>query len=448
MSEADTTRMLSKWIAGVPVVPAEVRRESVRSFVNWLGCSLGGVEQAAAVRAYATLSRFAGIGHATVIGRSGRTDALTAAFLNGIASHIDDFDDTHLRTIIHPAGPVVAAVLAVGELVGASGESVVSALAIGMEVECRLGNAVSPEHYDQGWHITATAGVFGAAAGVSRLLNLNAEQTGFALGLAATQSSGLRAMFGSMAKSFHVGHAARCGALSALLAKSGFDASEEGIEGTYGFLKVMSPRHDLGEIVDGLGSRWEVLQNSYKPFACAIVLHPVIDACIQIRSAIPAFDDIKFMHVKANPLVLRLCGKTDPRSGIEGKASVYHAAAVALLRGDGSPSAYTDTATLEPSVVKLRQLVEVESDAGFDRDAAEVVITLMNGQTHRCYIEHAIGSNKRPLSDADLEMKFRNQAVSQLGESRSETLLQLAWRIDTLGTLASLTENTVLPGQM
>ena len=396
--------------------------------------------QDAAIFAYETTSQFAGIGQATVIGRRGQLDALTAAYLNGIASHIDDFDDTHLRTIIHPAGPVAAAVLAVGELRGASGASVISALAVGMEVECRIGNAVSPEHYDLGWHITGTAGVFGAAAGVARLLGLTSKQTSFALGLAATQSSGLRAMFGSMAKSHHVGHAARCGALSAFLAESGFDASHRGIEGPYGFAQVMSPRYDLTEVIEGLGSRWEVSRTSYKPYACGIVLHPIIDACIQIRAAAgPAFEaNIRSVTVVANPLALTLCGKRSPRTGVESKSSIYHVAAIALLRGDGLPAAYRDSAVIEPSVLHLRELVEVVSDSQLDRDAAEVTVNLADGKALHARVEHAIGSNERPLTDADLGRKFNSQAVAILGEAASTRLLTLAWQVEGLQTLGTL----------
>ncbi len=438
--ENDVTIRLAEWIARAPAISAEVRREALRSFVNWLGCTLGGAPQDAAALAYAAIRRFAGPGHATLIGRRQRLDALNAALINGIASSIDEYDDTHLRTIIHPAGPVAAAIFAIGELHGASGAALISALAIGIEVECRIGNAVSPDHYDRGWHITGTAGVFGAAAGVARLIGLNARQTAYALGLAATQSSGLREMIGSMAKSFHVGHAARCGALSALLAESGFDASERGIEGRYGFAQVMSSKRDLKEIDEGLGSRWEALLTSYKPFACGVVLHPIIDACMQIREGggFTAATVIRRVAVKANPLVLAVCGKTAPRSGIEGKVSVYHAAAVALLRGDGSPTAYTDAAVADPATVAIRDAVEVVSDPTLGRDAADVTVTLANGELHHCRVEHAIGSNERPLSDADLNKKFHGQAVAVLGKEASDRLLALAWEAETLKTLAPL----------
>src|ERR687894_211684 len=152
---------------------------------------------------------------ATILGRGDKTDLLHTALLNGISSHVFDFDDTHLKTIIHPAGPVASAVLALAETRGASGRDVLDSLVIGIDVECRIGNAVYPNHYDVGWHITGTAGVFGAAAAVGKVLGLDRQQMTWALGIAGTQSSGFREMFGSMCKSFHPGRAAQNGLVAA-----------------------------------------------------------------------------------------------------------------------------------------------------------------------------------------------------------------------------------------
>jgi 2-methylcitrate dehydratase PrpD len=219
-----------------------------------------------------------------VLGRTEKLDALHAALLNGITSHVLDYDDTHLKTIIHPAGPVASALLALSEIRPLSGRDLLSALIVGIEVECRIGNAVYHNHYDRGWHITGTVGVFGAAAAVGRAIGLDQRKMQWALGLAATQSAGLREMFGTMTKSFHPGRAAQNGALSAFLAEAGFDCSERGIEAPRGFANVMSDKQDWGEILGGLGERWEAALNSYKPFACGIVIHPTIDGCQQLRA--------------------------------------------------------------------------------------------------------------------------------------------------------------------
>src|SRR5690606_11906886 len=220
---------------------------------------------------------------ATVIGRKEKVDAASAALVNGITSHTFDFDDTHLKTIIHPAGPVASAVLALAEHTGASGRALIDALVLGIDVSCRVGNAMYPDHYDRGWHITGSTGSLGAAAACARLLGLDTEKTTMALGIAASQPVGLREQFGTMTKPFHPGGAARAGLMSALLAREGFTASPRAIEAPRGFAQVVSTKFDWNEITDELGQRFEISFNAYKPFACGIVIHPSIDACVQLR---------------------------------------------------------------------------------------------------------------------------------------------------------------------
>jgi len=182
-----------------------VKHEAVRSVLNWLGCAVGGSHHETIDIALRALAPFSGPAQASVLGRSERLDIMHAALINGISSHVFDFDDTHLKTVIHPSGPVASALLALAELRPMSGADFLHAFILGVEVECRIGNAVYPSHYDVGWHITGTAGVFGAAAAVGRVLKLNLQQMTWALGIAATQSSGLREMFGTMCKPFHPG---------------------------------------------------------------------------------------------------------------------------------------------------------------------------------------------------------------------------------------------------
>src|SRR5258706_316064 len=174
-----------------------------------LGSAIGAAHHKTAAGAVAALSLFAGPPQATVLGRRERFDIFHAALLNGMTSHTFDFDDTHLKTNIPPTGPVASALLALAEHRPVAGEAFIHAFVLGTEVECRIGNAVYPSHYDVGWHITGTAGVFGAAAAAGRAPGFNEEQLRWALGIAATQASGLREMFGSMCKPVHIGLAAR-----------------------------------------------------------------------------------------------------------------------------------------------------------------------------------------------------------------------------------------------
>jgi 2-methylcitrate dehydratase PrpD len=434
---AELTRYLVD--AKPDALPAPVRHEAARTFLNWMGCAVGGARHPAVNAALDALGPFSGPPQASVLGRQERVDPLLASLLNGISSHVFDFDDTHLRTVIHPAGPVASALLAFAEYQPVSGEDFVNALVLGVEVECRIGNAVFPAHYDVGWHITGTAGVFGAAAAVGKLLKLDAQQMAWALGLAATQPVGLREMFGSMTKSFHPGRAAQNGMTAALLASKGYTSSEQALEAKRGWLNVLSTSYDASEITTNLGKTYEISSNTYKPFACGIVIHPIIDACIQLRQIehVEA-NAVQSVALRVHPLVLELTGKTAPSSGLESKFSVYHAAAVALCEGDGGERQFSDRAARDTAVVALRGRVKASVDPKLDADAAHVEITLNDGRVLRRNVEHAIGSMQRPMSDADLERKFIGLTEEVLGQTGTRKLLDACWSIERCEDVAAI----------
>jgi 2-methylcitrate dehydratase PrpD len=425
-------------------LPPSVRHEAVRSILNWLGCAVGASRHETVERALSALAPFSGPREATVLGRTDRLDILHAALVNGISSHTFDFDDTHLKTVIHPSGPVASAILALAERAPVPGAAFLHAFILGVEVECRIGNSVYPEHYDVGWHITGTAGVFGAAAAAGKLLGLSEQQMVWALGIAATQSSGLREMFGTMAKPFHPGNAARNGLLAALLAQRGFTSSGEAIEAKRGFANVLSTRFRPEEITERLGETWELSLNTYKPFACGIVIHPIIDACIQLRGQHGfAIEEVAAVEAKVHPLVLELTGKKTPQAGLEGKFSVYHSAAVALIHGAAGEAEYSDACVRDPQVVALRERVNARIDRTLHEDQARVTIRLKGGRSVDTFVEHAIGSLERPMSDADLEAKFRGLASSVLSKAQIDRLIALCWGIGEMGSAADLARATV-----
>ncbi|TMH58527.1 MAG: MmgE/PrpD family protein [Betaproteobacteria bacterium] len=420
-----------------------VRREAKRAILNWLGCAIGASHHDTVERAIAALAPFAGPPQATVLGRHERFDIFHAALLNGMTSHTFDFDDTHLRTIIHPTGPVASALLALAEHTPVSGDAFIHAFVLGTEVECRIGNAVYPSHYDVGWHITGTAGVFGAAAAVGRLLGLTEQQLVWALGIAATQASGLREMFGSMCKPLHVGLAARNGLQAALLAKQDFTSAAQPIEGRRGFANVLATERDLSKITDRLGETWELEANSYKPFACGVVVHPAIDGCLQLRTEEGlAAASIEVIELRVHPLVLELTGKKAPRTGLEGKFSVYHSAAVAIIDGAAGPAQYSDAHVADPAVIALRDRVRATVDPALSEDAAHIRIRLSDGRIHERFVAHALGSIENPMSDGDLEAKFRGLCAPILSEDATQAIIAACRRFDTstdAGALARLT---------
>jgi 2-methylcitrate dehydratase PrpD len=424
-------------------LPERVRREAKRAILNWLGCAIGASHHDTVKRAIAALAPFAGPPQATVLGRHERFDIFHAALLNGMTSHTFDFDDTHLKTIIHPTGPVASALLALAEHTPVSGEAFIHAFVLGTEVECRIGNAVYPSHYNIGWHITGTAGVFGAAAAAGRLLGLTEQQLVWALGIAATQASGLREMFGSMCKPLHVGLAARNGLQSALLAQQDFTSAAQPIEGRRGFANVLATERDLSRITDALGETWELEANSYKPFACGVVVHPAIDGCLQLRTEEGlAAASIESIELSVHPLVLELTGKKAPRTGLEGKFSVYHSAAVAIIDGAAGQAQYSDARVVDPAVVALRDRVRATIDTALSEDAAHIRIRLADGRVLERFVAHALGSVENPMSDRDIEAKFRGLCAPILTEDATEAIIAACRRLEAgadAGALARLT---------
>jgi len=440
--EVPVTATLAQWLVRYDpaALPPDVQKETARTLLNWVGVAVGGSREPAVNKAIAALTPFSGPPQASIFGRRERMDVLNAALMSGIASHIFDFDDTHLKTIIHPAGPVASALLALAEYRPVSGRDFVAALALGVETECRIGNAVYPEHYAMGWHITGSCGPFGAAAAVGKVLGLDEQRMIYALGLAATQPVGLKIMFGSMTKSLHPGRAAQNGLTAALLAQQGYTTDDAPLEGKDGWGQALSTRHNWHEVVDGLGSRWEALLNTYKPFACGIVTHPAIDAAIQLRDENHLQpDQIDVVELRVHPLVLSLTGKTDPHVGLEGKFSIYHCVAIALITGKAGEKQFSDAAVNDPTAVALRKRVKPIVTEGVKPDQVDMVIKLKDGRTLTKHIDHAVGSTEKPMTDAQLEAKFSDLAEGILPPDQVRKLMDLCWHAGTLADAGDIT---------
>jgi 2-methylcitrate dehydratase PrpD len=439
----DVTRTLARWLVSARPedLPEAVRKEARRTFVNYVGCALGGSPHPTLDIAIGALAPFWGPEQASVLGRAERTDIFNAALLNGMSSHVLDYDDTHLKSVIHPGGPVLSAILALAEYRPVNGRDFLHAMVMGVEAECRIGNAVYPDHYDRGWHITGTTGPFGAAAAAGKLLGLTEQQMVWALGIAATQPVGLREMFGTMTKSFHPGRAAQNGLLAALLASQGFTSTDVGLEGKSGWANVLSTKQDWAEITGGLGERYEILLNTYKPFPCGIVLHPTIDACLQLRAEHAlAAGDIERIDLSVHPLVLELTGKKTPQTGLEGKFSVYFTAAVAIVAGTVGVKQFSDETVRDPVVVALRDRVVAIADPAVGEEQVRAVVTLKDGRRFEKFIEHVVGSVEKPMSDAALEGKFLDLADGVLPQARARALLALCWRIEELTGAAEVAQ--------
>ncbi|MGD9617646.1 MAG: MmgE/PrpD family protein [Alphaproteobacteria bacterium] len=393
-------------------IPPEVRREGVRGLLNFVGCALGGARDEAMDIAVRVLTPFFGPPQAIVIGRGERPDALNAAFLNAVGANVLEYDDTHLATVMHPAAPVAPCLFALAELRPVSGRDLLHAFILGVEISCRVGLGVMPTHYRRGWHITATCGIFGAAAASARLLGLDARQTAWALGHAATQSSSLVENLGSMAKSLGVGNAAKGGLAAALFAAGGFTGPETPIEGRYGFASVTSDSADPARMTDGLGECWEILLNAYKPYPCGVVLFPVIDACLDLRARhMPAPDAIERVVVRGHPLMRERTDRPDIATGRDAKVSLQHSVAVSFLFGAAGLAQYEDDCVADPAVRTLRSRVVFEEDPAMPVESATVTLHLADGTAHSEHVRHGRGTPGRPMSDAELDAKLRELAA-------------------------------------
>ncbi len=422
-------------------ISADVQHEAKRSILNIIGTAFSGCREIAVEKALEVMGPYSGAATSSIIGRTERCDPPLAAFINAMSANIFDYDDNHPATIIHPSAPLLPALLAHAEAQGVSGQSLLRAFIIGGEVECRIGNAMSPYHYARGWHITSTCGIFGAAFGVGSLLKLKPEQFLFAAGNAAVQSSGLVEALGSMAKSVSVGNAARLGMMSALLAKADFDGPSEPLTGKRGFLRVYSDEPKLGELTENLGEVWEIGKNTYKPYPAGVVLNPVIDASLEIASR-PEFNAkaVKSITLKGHSLLRQRTDRSDVATGRESQVSAQHAIAIAFQRQKAGLDEFSDAAVAETLAMGRPQINFVDDDS-YHIEAVDMTVEFLNNATIHARVDAARGGASNPLTDADIEVKVKTLAERAGFTKDIDRLIEAVWMIDTLedaGTIAGL----------
>ena len=436
------TRDFAKFLSAMryeDLSPAAVH-EAKRAVLDWTGCALAGSTHPTVAILIKTYDQIGSTPEITVLGHRGKKlGLLDAPVANGQMGHVLDFDDTHLGgVILHTSTATLPALFALGERRKSSGRDVTVALAAAFEAGIRAGQA-APRHHLGGWHLTGTLGTIAAAAGSARLTGLNGEQTTYALGIACTQAAGMQQNRGSDCKSLHAGKSAYHGVLASMLASNGFNSSPEILEGSLGFTKVFSAAQQNGAITEGLGRSWMITGNGYKPYACGVVLHPLVDAMIEVsRKAGAPASDVARIEVQIHPDVIRITGVDQPGTGLMSKFSANHAASVAYIDKAGGITQFTNERSADAGVQALRRLITVKPVASFRLDQSAATVWTKSGAMHEARIEHATGTVSNPLSDQQLREKFHGNAEPVIGAQRARTLADMIFRLDTLTDIGEL----------
>ena len=413
-------------------VPATVRHEATRALVNWIGLPINACRHDTTERAIKAYLEFSGRPQASLLGRGERFDIFQAALINCIAAGITDFDDTHLATVIHPTAPIASALLAMAERQTVAGDEFLQALILGIEIQCRLANAlaVAPAKASEGWFLTGLTGGVGAAIATGRLLGLDEQHMIWAIGLAAARASGPRETHGSMAKNAVMAWAGEEGMRAAFLAARGFTTSNTPIEGPRGLGRLYTQDANYPVLLDRLGEHWELTRNAYKPFPSGIVTHGATSAALEVAQALGSDPgSISRVDLIVHPLCLKLTGRREPRTAVEATFSVFHWVAVALIDRRIGIGQFTDACVARGDVVALRDRAHAVADESYRRDEAHIKLTFADGRTLEHHVDHALGSFERPMDDATLTAKLHDLTERVIGPASAERLASLCWGI-------------------
>lgn len=425
-------------------LPADAVESAKHCLLDWLGCTLAGSREPLAgilMREVAASDRTE---EATVIGQQRRASALTAALLNGATSHALDFDDTHSSMGGHPSVPVVPAALALAERERRSGRDLLVAVVAGIELECRLGALLDPQHYAAGFHNTGTVGTLGAAAAAAHLLGLDRDGWLHALGLAGTQAAGLKSAFGTMAKPLHAGKAAYNGLLSALLARSGFTGNPRVVEVEQGMAETLSGRPLRLEVLEryplaGPNAHFLIRDTLFKYHAACYLTHSAIEGAREIRARLGVdASTIRQVDIQVAPASLRVCNIERPTTGLEGKFSLRATTAMALLGDDTADlEVYERGRMTAPDLVAMRERVRVVPIEGTS-PTCSTVIAHAGGQEHRATVD--VGKPAADLAEQwqRLVAKFERLAAPSLPAGGIELLRDLVARLEELDSIGDL----------
>mgnify|MGYP003629651068 FL=1 len=432
-------------------LPADALHAAKRCLLDWFAAALPGTAIEPATLLTAAFKDCIGRGGARLYPSGDTTDARTAAFINGAASHTVEFDDIYRNALYHPGVPVISAALAIAQARGVSGARLLTGIVAGYEVSNRLGAAANPAHYEF-WHTTGTIGTFGAAAAAANILGLSAEQTLHALANAGTLAAGLQQAFraDAMAKPLHGSHAAERGVTVALAAEQGVTGAPDILEGPRGFGNAMclnglaAEQPDWARAAETLGQDYLIKQTTTKNHSACGHVHAAVDSVLLLareHGLKPA--DVKEIRVGSYQKAEEICGNTNPQTAFEAKFSLVYCCAAALLWGSVRMAAFTPDRLQDPAVRDLMTRITLTTDPECQGNfpalrSAKVEVETTDGRVVSHYAPTRKGDPDAPLSDMELEDKYRDLASAVLGADGAESLLAAIWSIDDMGNARDL----------
>jgi 2-methylcitrate dehydratase PrpD len=438
-------------------LPSEAVRIARRCILDGLAVQIGGTEQAAIAAIDRYVRSIGGVGQSRVVGNAGlRLPAHLAALWNGLAGHAMDWDDTQLSEspgrayglLCHPTIPPLSSALAVSDMLGGvNGKRFLTAFVAGFEVECKIAEAINPDHYMRGFHTSGTIGTFGSAVTAAKLLNLNVNETRQAIGVAASMASGIRANFGTMTKPLHVGRSSENGVTAALLVRHGLTANTEALDGQWGYLGVAGPGGNPELVVERFGGPFSIISPgvSIKPYPSGVLTHPAMDALrTLLKDERLGHEDVARVHIYAGSNVLKPIRFTFATNELEAKFCFHFLLAAILVSGRAGKQEFTDSFVTSPLMQEAQRRVEAHFDEsieamGFDRIRSRIEIITNDGRhLVRWADERYRGGPDNPLSNEELENKFRDAAAGLLDDDRCRQIADFVWSLEKQDDATSL----------
>jgi 2-methylcitrate dehydratase PrpD len=430
MAENGFTRKLAAFVVNTSEIPSWAFDHAKVAFMDWVAVTFGGKDDPLVIKLMDFCTQMGGAKQATIIGHGVKMDVMQAALINGSASHALDYDDTLVSFLGHPSVTLFPALLALAEWKGRSGKDFLDAYLIGLQAGGAVGACASLDHYMAGWHATSTLGHLAAAAGCSRLLGLDEQQTVYALGIGGTQSSGLKRVFGTMCKPFHAGRAAQSGLMAAMLARKGFTSAEDILEGPQGFFECLKGKAN-DDIAGMLGMTWDVINLSQKYHASCHATHSPLEAAMNlVNDERLALSEIKSICIHSSQLALDAAGKREPASGLEGKFSISYCVANALLRSQTGTQAFSDEMVRDPEIRRLMEKITVVHDPEMKALEAVVEIETMDGRTFRGFSDILQQNPPYEIKRERVQNKFQDLCEPIMGQGRTKKLGKIIATLD------------------